>query len=186
MGTTACRSITMPCWPSTATGPGSHPIRWRRSSPPSCRTTLRREPRPGLRATEAGFPTWEQVRDAPLAELIEAVRPAGLGPTAKPPASRRRCAASAMSAVHHRLSSEELPLEEARAWLLSIPGVGPKRPPLCCCSPSAAGFPRRYPTFHRVGRGDWTDFRLRRRVSRRTNGWSGCCHPRSTTRFTST
>lgn len=30
------------------------------------------------------FPTWEKVRDAPEAELVEAIRPAGLGPTKAP------------------------------------------------------------------------------------------------------
>ena len=32
----------------------------------------------GFRALRAKFPTWEQVRDAPAQEVIEAIRPAGL------------------------------------------------------------------------------------------------------------
>ncbi len=72
------------------------------------------------------FPTWEAVRDAPLEELIEAVRPAGLAPTKAP----------RIQEALHRITEErgeieigflkEMALEEARAWLLNIPGVGPK------------------------------------------------------------
>lgn len=72
------------------------------------------------------FPTWEAVRDAPLDELIEAVRPAGLAPTKAP---RIQEALRRITAPDGTLSLEflkEMPLEEARAWLLQIPGVGPK------------------------------------------------------------
>ena len=74
----------------------------------------------------ARFPTWEEVRDAPLEELIEAVRPAGLGPTKAP----------RIQEALHRITSErgalsldflnDLNVEQARAWLLDLPGVGPK------------------------------------------------------------
>jgi len=72
------------------------------------------------------FPTWEAVRDAPLTELVEAVRPAGLAPTKAP----------RIQEVLRRITAErgaigldflaKLPLEEAQAWLLALPGVGPK------------------------------------------------------------
>ena len=74
----------------------------------------------------ARFPTWEKVRDAGLEELVEAVRPAGLAPTKAP----------RIQEALHRITGErgelslgflaDLPLEEARAWLLGISGVGPK------------------------------------------------------------
>lgn len=72
------------------------------------------------------FPTWEEVRDAPLEGLIEAIRPAGLAPTKAP---RIQEALRRITAERGELSLAflaEMPLEEARAWLLSIPGVGPK------------------------------------------------------------
>ena len=72
------------------------------------------------------FPTWEAVRDAPVEELIEAIRPAWLAPTKGP---RIRQALRRITAERGGISLDfltDLPLEEARAWLLSFPGVGPK------------------------------------------------------------
>lgn len=72
------------------------------------------------------FPTWEAVRDAPLEALIEAVRPAGLAPTKAP---RIQEALQRVTAEQGEISLDflgEMDLEEARAWLLSLPGVGPK------------------------------------------------------------
>jgi endonuclease-3 len=74
----------------------------------------------------ARFPTWEEVRDAPLPVLVDAIRPAGLAPTKAP---RIQEALKRISAEHGELSLDflaDLPLEEARAWLRAIPGVGPK------------------------------------------------------------
>ncbi len=72
------------------------------------------------------FPTWEAVRDAPLEDLIAAIRPAGLAPTKAP----------RIQETLRRIWTErggfsldflaDMPLEAARAWLLSIPGIGPK------------------------------------------------------------
>jgi len=72
------------------------------------------------------FPTWESVRDAELEELVEAIRPAGLAPTKGP---RIQESLQRVTAERGEISLDflaELPLEEARAWLLAIPGVGPK------------------------------------------------------------
>jgi endonuclease-3 len=72
------------------------------------------------------FPTWKAVRDAPLPALIEALRPAGLAPTKAP---RIQNALRHITSVQGRISLdflEDMELEEARAWLLGIPGVGPK------------------------------------------------------------
>jgi len=72
------------------------------------------------------FPTWDAVRDAPLDALIDAIRPAGLAPTKAP----------RIQEALHRITRERgeisldflagMPLEDAREWLLGIPGVGPK------------------------------------------------------------
>jgi endonuclease-3 len=72
------------------------------------------------------LPTWEAVRDAPLEALIDAVRPAGLAPTKAP---RIQEALRRITAERGEISLDflaDLPVEEARAWLLNIPGVGPK------------------------------------------------------------
>lgn len=72
------------------------------------------------------FPTWEQVRDAPLPEVIEAIRTAGLANQKGP---RIQKALRRISAEQGALALDflaDLPLEEARAWLMSLDGVGPK------------------------------------------------------------
>jgi endonuclease-3 len=72
------------------------------------------------------FPTWEEIRDAPLEELIEAVRPAGLAPTKAP---RIQDALRRITEERGKIKLDflkEMTLEQARAWLLSIPGIGPK------------------------------------------------------------
>jgi endonuclease-3 len=72
------------------------------------------------------FPTWESVRDAPEEDLVEAIRPAGLGPTKAP---RIQEALRRIQAEQGELSLEfldDLSVEQARAWLLDLPGVGPK------------------------------------------------------------
>ena len=72
------------------------------------------------------FPSWEAVRDAPIADVIEAIRPAGL-------ANQK---GTRIQAILHQISIEkggldlnflkELDREEARAWLSRFKGVGPK------------------------------------------------------------
>jgi endonuclease III len=72
------------------------------------------------------FPTWEAVCDASPDEVIEAIRPAGLAPSKGP---RIQASLQRISKERGELSLEflrEMPLEEARSWLLSLNGVGPK------------------------------------------------------------
>jgi len=77
-------------------------------------------------ALRATFPTWEAVRDAPQSEVIAAIRPAGLANQKGP---RIQVVLSEISAATGRLSLDflnDLPPDEARAWLLRFNGVGPK------------------------------------------------------------
>jgi endonuclease-3 len=72
------------------------------------------------------FPDWESVRDAPLEEVEEAIRPAGL---ANQKAPRIQKALREITEERGELGLdflEEMPVDEARAWLLSFKGVGPK------------------------------------------------------------
>jgi endonuclease-3 len=72
------------------------------------------------------FPTWEAVRDADSMSVIAAIRPAGLANQKGP----------RIQQVLREITSErgaldlgflkDLPLEEARAWLMKFKGVGPK------------------------------------------------------------
>ena len=72
------------------------------------------------------FPAWDQVRDTPVHEVIEAIRPAGLANQKGPRIQKalRRITEERGELELDFLAS--LSLEEARAWLISLDGVGPK------------------------------------------------------------
>lgn len=75
---------------------------------------------------KAKLPTWEAVRDAPVGEVIEAIRIAGLGNQKGP---RIQQVLRQITAERGALNIDflaDLPLEEARAWLLHFNGVGRK------------------------------------------------------------
>jgi endonuclease-3 len=72
------------------------------------------------------LPTWEQVRDADVEEVIEAIRPAGLANQKGP---RIQEALRFITRERGELDLgflAELPVDEAKKWLSSIKGVGPK------------------------------------------------------------
>ena len=68
------------------------------------------------------FATWEEVRDAPVAEVEDAIRPGGIA----------RIKAPRIQAILRSLGDDDLawlehaPLEQARDYLCSLPGVGRK------------------------------------------------------------
>lgn len=74
----------------------------------------------------AQLPTWEQVRDAEPEVVVEAIRPAGLANQKGPRIQE------ALRRITHERGKLDLtfladwPVEEAKAWLSSINGVGPK------------------------------------------------------------
>ncbi|GAB4540055.1 MAG: endonuclease III [Anaerolineales bacterium] len=79
------------------------------------------------------FPTWESVRDAPLEEVIHAVRVAGL---ANQKGARIQEVLRAITAERGELNLDflkNLPIEEARAWLTKFNGVGPKTAAIVLC-----------------------------------------------------
>jgi endonuclease III len=72
------------------------------------------------------FPSWESVRDAEVDDIIDAIRPAGLANQKGP---RIQDALRFVTEQRGELDLEFLadwPLEEAKDWLSSIKGVGPK------------------------------------------------------------
>ena len=74
----------------------------------------------------ARLPTWEQVRDASPQAVVDAIRPAGLANQKGP---RIQAALRRIAQERGELNIDflaKLPLEEAREWLTSINGVGPK------------------------------------------------------------
>src|SRR5512143_1877432 len=81
----------------------------------------------------AKFPSWDAVRDAPEADVINAIRPAGLGNQKGPRIQHvlREITAERGNLDLHFLA--DLPLEEARAWLTKFKGVGPKTAAIVLC-----------------------------------------------------
>ena len=77
-------------------------------------------------ALRARLPTWEEVLDAPVEEVYAAIRPAGLGnvkaPRIQQTLRRVQERAGRLSLDH----LEAMPLDEARAWLTDLEGIGPK------------------------------------------------------------
>jgi endonuclease-3 len=72
------------------------------------------------------FPTWEDVLAAPAAEVIEAIRPAGLANQKGP---RIQAVLRQINAERGALDLDflrDLPDEQALAWLTRFNGVGPK------------------------------------------------------------
>lgn len=72
------------------------------------------------------FPSWEAVRDADLASVVEAIRPAGLANRKGPRIQRILRAITAERGTLDLTFLADLPVEEARAWLMKFNGIGPK------------------------------------------------------------
>jgi endonuclease-3 len=72
------------------------------------------------------YPTWEQVRDAPVREIEKAIRVCGLSQQKAP---RIKKALQHVTRERGALTLDflgDLTVDEARRWLMSIDGVGPK------------------------------------------------------------
>lgn len=77
-------------------------------------------------ALKARFPTWEMVRDAPVEEVVEAIRSAGL---ANQKAPRIQAALRYIEKTQGEISLDflaDMEIDEAKAWLTGINGIGPK------------------------------------------------------------
>jgi endonuclease-3 len=72
------------------------------------------------------FPTWEQVCEAPEQELAAAIRIAGLSQHKAPAIQRALRRISAERQDWNLDFLRDMPVEQAKQWLTSIKGVGPK------------------------------------------------------------
>ena len=80
------------------------------------------------------FPTWEEVRDAPVDEIEEAIRPGGISKVKSARIKSILLAITETSADHADVGEEPLSLDwlpelsvpEAQRYLTSLPGVGRK------------------------------------------------------------
>jgi endonuclease-3 len=71
------------------------------------------------------FPSWDAVRDAPVEDIEEAIRPGGLAVT-KAPRIQRILAAISDSGSMDLSWMADAPLDQARDYLCELPGVGRK------------------------------------------------------------
>jgi endonuclease III len=77
-------------------------------------------------ALRTRFPAWEDALEAPVTDIVAAIRPAGLGPQKGP---RIRSVLHTIKEARGRIELDFLrasPPDAARAWLTGLPGVGPK------------------------------------------------------------
>ena len=71
-------------------------------------------------------PTWEEVRDAPQEEVIEAIRSAGLANQKGPRIQNALCEITQERGEIELDFLRDMPLNEASEWLQNLKGVGPK------------------------------------------------------------
>jgi endonuclease III len=79
------------------------------------------------------FPTWESVRDAKTSEVVNAIRPAGLANQKGPRIQKVLKEITEERGDLDLWFLKDLPLEEARAWLMKFNGVGPKTAAIVLC-----------------------------------------------------
>ena len=72
------------------------------------------------------FATWDEVIAAPVAAVEEAIRPGGLAPTKAKRLQALLLEVRGRDPTFALAELETLPLDEAKRWLTSLPGVGPK------------------------------------------------------------
>jgi len=87
----------------------------------------------GFDALKQRYEDWAAVHHAPLEELIDTIRPAGLANSKAPYIQ------GALAAIYEQFGAynidflETMPVPEAKAWLQSLPGVGPKTAAIVLC-----------------------------------------------------
>lgn len=87
----------------------------------------------GFAGLKQRFETWEAVRFADVDELMDAIRPAGL---ARQKAPRIQ---NALHKIYEKVGDysidflDELSIAEAKAWLTSLKGIGPKTAAIVLC-----------------------------------------------------
>ena len=92
-----------------------------------------------FRLLKQRYPDYQAVLEAPTAELYEVIKPAGLGNIKAP---RIQAVLAEILRRQGALDLEvlrSLPMAEAKAWLTSLPGIGPKTAACVLCF--ACGMP---------------------------------------------
>lgn len=98
------------------------------------------------------YPRWEDVHHADPAELIETVKPAGLASSKAPNIQASLARIFEERGEYNIDFLEDMPVDEAKAWLQTLPGVGPKTAAIVLCfGYNKAAFPVDTHV-HRVGK----------------------------------
>lgn len=88
---------------------------------------------PAFTSLRATFPEWQQVVDAGPERIADVIRKAGLAN------QKSKSIIACLRAIHERVGEYSLeflrtmPTFEARKWLMSLPGVGPKTASIVLC-----------------------------------------------------
>ncbi|MEO1290679.1 MAG: endonuclease III [Chloroflexota bacterium] len=87
----------------------------------------------GFEALKAAYPTWADVHHAPEDELIETIRPAGLANSKGPYIQGSLETIFEERGEYNIDFLEKMPVDEAKAWLTKLTGVGPKTAAIVLC-----------------------------------------------------
>jgi endonuclease-3 len=87
----------------------------------------------GFRSLKARFPNWEAVIDAPTPDVVDAIRIAGLANQKGPRIQEVLRFINRERGIINIDFLADLPLEEAKAWLTQMNGVGPKTAAIVLC-----------------------------------------------------
>lgn len=87
----------------------------------------------GFDALKARYASWHAVHHAPLEELVETIRPAGLSNSKAPYIQGALAAIFAERDEYNIDFLDDMPVAEAKAWLTRLPGVGPKTAAIVLC-----------------------------------------------------
>ena len=87
----------------------------------------------GFQGLKERFSTWEEVRQADTADVIESIRSAGLANQKAPRIQ------NALDKIYEEVGEynidflADMPIDEAKDWLVSLKGVGPKTAAIVLC-----------------------------------------------------
>ncbi len=79
-----------------------------------------------FRSLRAAFPTWQDVIDAPTSAVVAAIRSGGLANQKAPRIQQALRQIQQQSGSFDLSHLVTMPVDEARAWLMRLPGVGAK------------------------------------------------------------
>ncbi len=87
----------------------------------------------GFDALKARYPTWQAAVDAPPEEFVDTIRPAGLANQKGPRIQNVLRRIHTERGAYNIDFLADLPLEDAKAWLTALEGVGPKTAAIVLC-----------------------------------------------------